>query len=98
MRTLSLILYPEGNSDGRFLSVLIQKTAQHILNNHANTIVEVLDVEVVKVTKQEGGKDILEAALEAYGRHVLVVHKDADKCTREERKFHSFDSGKSRAG
>ena len=60
MSTLSLILCPEGNSDGRFLSVLIRRTAQDILNQFANTITEVLPVEVVKVAKQKDGKDILE--------------------------------------
>ena len=70
MSTLSLTLYPEGPSDSRFLSILIQKTAQQILNDYANTIIEVLPVEVVKVTKREGGKDILEAALNSFNMNL----------------------------
>ncbi len=95
MRTLSLKLYPEGSSDGRFLSILIQKTAQHILDHYAHTTIEVLDVEIVRVKKQKGGRDILEAALDSVGLHILFVHKDADTVTYKERKIHSFDRGES---
>lgn len=89
------MLYCEGPSDRDSLPILIQRTAQYLLDQYADTIIEVLPVEVVEVAKQEHGKDILEAALKAFGRHILVVHKDADERTFEETRLKCFNPGES---
>jgi len=94
VKTLSLALYGEGNSDKSFLPGIIVKTADHLIRSYATQFRDVLPVEIIEVAKQEHGQDILEAAKKASGRDVLVVHKDADKCTYDERKKQSFDPGK----
>lgn len=94
MRTLSLALYCEGNSDKSFLPGIIVRTADHLIRSHATQFREVLPVEIIEAPKQKHGQDILEAAKKSSGLDALIVHKDADKCTYEERKEQSFDPGK----
>ncbi len=80
MSSLSLALYCEGNTDRDFLPTIIQRTAQDILNKRARRYVEVLAVDVVAgISKQKDGQDILEAAMQMYGYHAMVIHKDADR-------------------
>lgn len=93
MSTLSLALYCEGPTDKRFLPILIQRTSQYVLNQHGKNTIEVLPVEVVDAPKQRQGKSIVEASMKAAGRHVLVIHTDADNRTYEQAKAQSFDPG-----
>jgi hypothetical protein len=91
--TLSLALYCEGNTDKHFLPKIIERTAEKIILNYATNYVDILPVTVKDVPKQEQGKDILEAAMQAYGYDVLIVHKDADHRTYEETKTQCIEPG-----
>jgi hypothetical protein len=82
--TLSLALYCEGKTDKHFLPKIIERTAEKIIRSHATNYVDILPVTVKDVIKQERGHDILEAAKQAYGYDILIVHKDADSRTYEE--------------
>lgn len=94
MSSLSLALYCEGNTDRDFLPTIIQRTAQDILNKQARRYVEVLNIDVVAgINKQKDGQDILEAAMQMYGYHALVVHKDADNRTYKETREQGFEPG-----
>src|SRR5579884_4297501 len=93
MSSLSLALYCEGNTDRDFLPIIIQRTAQDILNKRARGYVEALAVDVIDANKQKDGKDILEAAIKTYGYHALVVHKDADSRTYKETREQCFEPG-----
>lgn len=93
VRTLSLALYCEGNTDKHFLPKIIERTAEKMILSHATNYVDILPVTVKDVVKQERGKDILEAAMQAYGYDVLIIHKDADHRTYEETKTQSIEPG-----
>jgi Domain of unknown function (DUF4276) len=93
VRTLSLALYCEGNTDKHFLPKIIERTAARIIRNHATNYVDILLFPVTDVAKQGQGKDILEAAIQVYGCHVLIVHKDADHRTYEETKMQCIEPG-----
>jgi hypothetical protein len=90
--TLSLALYCEGNTDKHFLPKVIERTAEKIILSHA-TNYDILPVTVTDVAKQERGQDILQAAMQAYGYHILIVHKDADHRTYEETKTQCIEPG-----
>jgi hypothetical protein len=94
MSSLSLALYCEGNTDRDFLPTIIQRTAQDILNKRARRYVEVLAVDVVAgISKQKDGQDILEAAMQMYGYHAMVIHKDADSRTYKATREQCFEPG-----
>jgi Domain of unknown function (DUF4276) len=88
-----LALYCEGNTDKHFLPKIIERTAEKIIFNYATNHVEVLPVTIVDVAKQERGRDILQAATQAYGCDALVIHKDADYRTYEETKTQCIKPG-----
>jgi hypothetical protein len=77
MSSLSLALYCEGNTDERFLPPVIEKTTKRILDEHKRYNVQVL-IQLIEVERKKRGESILEAALKAWGNHVLIVHADAD--------------------
>jgi len=91
--TLSLALYCEGNTDKHFLPKIIERTAEKIILSTARNYVDILPVTIKDVEKQEQGKDILQAAVQAYGYDVLIVHKDADNRTYEETKGFCIEPG-----
>jgi len=91
--TLSLALYCEGNTDKHFLPKIIERTTEKIILSQATNYVDILPVTVKDVAKQERGKDILQAAMQAYGCDILIVHKDADSRTYEETKTQCIDPG-----
>ena len=93
MSTLSLALCCEGSTDQHFLPIVIQRTAENVLDKCAKHIVEVLPVEVIEAPKRKQGRGILEAAIKAAGRHSLIVHTDADNRTYEQAKNQSFVPG-----
>lgn len=93
MSTLSLALYCEGPTDKHFLPIIIQRTSQDILGQYGKNIVEVLPIEVIDAPKQKQGKGILEVALKSVGRHILIIHADADSRTYEQAKAQSFIPG-----
>ncbi len=73
MRTLSLALYCEGNTDKLFLPGIIQRTAEKLLSKHATNDVDLLPVFVVDVAKQEKGRDILQVAIQIYGHDMSII-------------------------
>ncbi|MFP4394514.1 MAG: DUF4276 family protein [Anaerolineales bacterium] len=83
MKQLVLALYAEGSTDERFLPRIIQRTAEHLLARYG---VEILDPHVVngdihsRATLQE---QIVAAAKETRGYHILIVHQDADAPDQE---------------
>lgn len=97
MNTLVMGLYVEGPTDDRFLPVIIQRTAEHILLKYDRAEVTVLEPIVIK--KHPGISDrsesILRAAHDAYGFHMLIVHADADGPTRDEAFRYRFEPGNS---
>lgn len=90
---ISETLYCEGNIDRHFLPKVIERTAGKIILSHATNYVDILPVTVTDVAKQEQGKDILQAAMQAYGYHALIVHKDSDHRTYEETKIQCIEPG-----
>jgi hypothetical protein len=92
--TLSLALYCEGNTDKHFLPKIIERTAERIILSDARgDYVDILPITIKNVAKQKQGKDILQAAMQAYGYDVLIVHKDADHRTYEETKTQCIEPG-----
>jgi hypothetical protein len=84
---LSLALYAEGPSDNRFLPLIIERTAQNIIDQYKlKGLHEDVDLSGVKIiSKQQGKRDvcILSAAREACKYNALIVHSDADDKTSE---------------
>lgn len=93
MSIVSLALYCEGNTDKHFLPKIIERTAEKIILSDATSYVDILPVTITDVAKQERGNDILQAAMQAYGYDVLVVHKDADHRTYEETQMQCIEPG-----
>ena len=62
-----MALYCEGNTDKHFLPKIVERTAEKIIFSYATNYMEILPVTVKDVAKQEHGKDILQAAMQAYG-------------------------------
>ena len=83
MTVLVLGLYAEGSTDTRFLSPLIQRTAEKILGQYGLKVVDVADPIIIPKKRGRQEENILQAALDAYGFHALLVHADADYGTRE---------------
>jgi len=78
MNMLVMGLYVEGPTDDRFLPVIIQRAAEHILLQYDRAEVAVLEPIVIKKHPDisERDKSILRAARDAYGFHTLIVHLD----------------------
>ncbi|NWJ98198.1 MAG: DUF4276 family protein [Chloroflexi bacterium] len=91
---LVLALYAEGASDKRFLPILIQRTAEQILNQRGRFIVEVLPPRIIeKIEAPTQAECILKAAQQASGYHALIIHADADHPTRNEAFEQRFQPG-----
>lgn len=87
MASLVMALYAEGRTDQRFLSIIIQRTAENILAQWGRTTVDVL--EPISLNRdidrrlQRRVDRIVEAARRAAGYHILFIHADADHPTAE---------------
>lgn len=82
MSVLVVALYAEGSTDNRFLSPIIQRTAERIIAQDGQGFVDVSEPMIVP--KQQGRRReecILSAACYAHGYHALIVHSDADDRT-----------------
>lgn len=81
MSEVRIALVCEGVQDQRFLTGIIKRTAERILQK-PRRLIDVMDIEIIprkqNVNQEE---NILNAAKEAYGRTLLVVHVDADSDT-----------------
>jgi Domain of unknown function (DUF4276) len=77
---LALALYGEGNTDDRFLTLIIQRTSRMILAEYRKSNVSVASVEAVKLfeKKQTREENILQAARQASRYQALIIHSDAD--------------------
>lgn len=86
MGVLVLGLYAEGRSDERFLPIIIQRTAEHILLQHDRSDIDVLDIIVLNTERRNESRDegILQIARDASGYHAIIVHADADNPTRKQ--------------
>jgi hypothetical protein len=79
MNTLVISLLPEGATDIRFLSNIIIRTAFDILIEKAEGQIDVSDLIILNNSKKNGrDNQILQAAKDSYGYHILIVHSDAD--------------------
>ncbi len=96
MDVLVLGLYAEGHTDERFLPVIIQRTAEQILLQHQQLNIEVLTPLIIEKASEMQGRDneVLQAAREAEGYDVLVIHSDSDNRTREQTLQQRFEPGK----
>lgn len=82
MTPLILGLYVEGNMDKWFLPVLVQRTAQRIVDTSARYEIEVMSVQVVNDDLERKPPKYIDRVLEAArftdGYHALILHRDAD--------------------
>jgi Domain of unknown function (DUF4276) len=77
---LVLALYGEGNTDDRFLTLIIQRTSRKILAEYRKSNVSVAPVEPIKLFEKKLTREenILQAAKQASRYQALIVHSDAD--------------------
>lgn len=80
MNVLALGLYAEGTTDHLFLSSVIQRTTQKLMLQHEqiNTDPSVIVIQLTADQKKDRQESILQAARDASGYHVLIIHADAD--------------------
>lgn len=86
MSSLVLALYAEGRADERFLPIVIQRTAEHVLGQQGLRTTDVLEPIVLDYSMgwdvpPRRDARILEAARRSHGYHALVIHADADHPT-----------------
>src|SRR5947208_15479302 len=77
---LALALYGEGNTDDRFLTLIIQRTSRKILAEYRKSNVRVASVEPIKLFEKKPTREenILQAARQPFRYHALIFHSDAD--------------------
>jgi hypothetical protein len=77
---LVLALYGEGNTDDRFLTLIIQRTSRKILAEYRNSNINVAPVEPIKLFEKKltRKENTLQAARQAFRYQALIVHSDAD--------------------
>ena len=79
MNVLVLALYAEGSTDNRFLPPIIQRTAERIITEYGQDLVDVSELVIVpKQQCQHREECILNAARHVHHCHALIVHSDAD--------------------
>ena len=79
MKMLILALYPESSTDARFLPPITQRTAERIIAQYGENVVDVLEPVIVPSQSHQHREEcILSAACYAHGYHALIVHADAD--------------------
>lgn len=84
MQMLVLALYAEGETDGRFLPPIIQRTAEKILRRGETSSIEVSTENIPRIsTFSSRDQCILEAARRASECNILIIHSDADHPSRE---------------
>jgi hypothetical protein len=94
MLRLVLALYAEGETDGRFLPPIIQRTTLKVLRQFEIKAVEVSFRNLSRIsTSTNRNECILEAARRAYECNILFVHSDADHPTRERAYLERFLPG-----
>lgn len=83
MRQLVLALYVEGPTDERFLPPIVRRTAEDLLAGRGVDILDpvVIDDEIHALPTLV--EQMVEAAREAKGFYLLIVHQDADAPTRD---------------
>lgn len=81
MLQLQLAFCAEGSTDHRFFPILIQRTARRIIEQQST--MNIIIPPIISVGFEKSGlkraEHILQAACEATGSHVLIVHADADE-------------------
>jgi len=94
MTTLTIAFSPEGPTDVRFLSQIIQRTAIHLLApDKVQQEVDVLLPIPLPRAKSSGDAKILTLGRQAYGFHCLVIHADADDATASRALAERYEPG-----
>ena len=94
MKNLVMALFAEGSTDDQFLGIIAQRTAEHILNQHSTEIVDVLDPQPVRRrSASKRAEQILHAAQDVHGYHLLLVHADADAPTQDGARSERIEPG-----
>jgi len=95
MMRLALALYAEGDTDDRFLPLIIQRTSRKILAEHEQSKVDVASIEPIKLSEKKRSRDqnILQAARQAVRYQALIIHSDADHPTPEKALNERFRPG-----
>ena len=83
---LALGLYGEGNTDDRFLTLIIQRTSKKILAVYRKNSIRVAIVDPIKLIQKKSTREenIIQAARQSFRYQALIVHSDADDPSREE--------------
>ena len=92
MPSLVTALCTEGSSDTRFLAPVIQRTAEKIIAQYGQRVVDILEPSIVP--KQQGSREecIFSASRYAFGYHILIVHSDADDRTSDRAKTRAYST------
>lgn len=97
MFEVTIALYAEGSTDNRFLPVIIQRTCIAILIRYERFNTDVLLPQGIYVdkTRVDSKLDhcILDAARQAYGYHLLIVHADGDSGDYQQARNERFEPG-----
>ena len=94
MSVLVVALYAEGSTDDRFLSPIIQRTAESIIAQYGQNVVDVLEPVIVPSQPHQHREEcIFSAACYAHGYHALIVHSDADDRTPDRALFERIQPG-----
>lgn len=84
MTALVTALYAEGNTDERFLPIVIQRTAVDLISRYGHTVVDVHEpMLVAPPQKSSRAENIAAVARQAAGYHLLFIHADADGPTAD---------------
>lgn len=97
MFEVTVAIYAEGSTDNRFLPVIIQRTCTAMLIRHDRFNIDVLFPQIIYIdkTKVDSKLDqcILDAARQAYGYHLLVIHTDGDSGNYQQARNERFEPG-----
>ena len=93
MKTVSIALYCEGNTDRRFLPPIITRTARRLLDRFERYDVEVLPIRPIEVVAKKQKASIVMAARQAAGDHILIIHADADHPDAYKARLERFEPG-----
>lgn len=93
--TLIVALFAEGNTDERFLPVIIERTLESLLRRYERKFTEVVSPYIIKPSRpyRDNADRILALAEESCGYHMLIIHADADHPTAERALNERFQPG-----
>lgn len=93
-RQLFIGFAAEGSTDGRFLTQIIKKAVEYIVNYESKGNIDVFDIDILHPKKNNVSfpEYAIEAVKEAIenGKQILILHSDSDKDTYDQRMEHKF--------